>query len=164
MQNITEDTKNKLLKDEAIAIETTILVNPEPLSEISPTLPDSFPSEFIPKEKCEIQMLGLINCMVTNKYDNVPCENFQYEYYQCKKFRDSALFELVKQWECSQFKPMENSNKKFYMETLLINKAKLLDEYNTIPVTSNSIGVRRRIDSDIQQLTWRINYLPNCLL
>ena len=164
MQNLTDSTRQKINQDSSTAIETSILVNPEPLSEMSPSLPEDFPSELIPKNKCELEMLGLLKCMIENKYDNVPCENFQLEFYSCKKFRDSSLFELVKQWECSKFEKFNSDKRKYYMEKLLVEKAKLLEKYDEVPVTSKSIGFRRRIDNDIQQLSWRIEFLPKCLI
>lgn len=164
MLNLSDETKGKLLSDNGSAIELTILVNPEPLSEISPTLPDNFPDSLIPKEKCEIQMASLINCMLKKKFDNVPCENFQFEYYECKKFRDSVLFSNLHHWECKEFNKMSSFERKMHMEALLLKKAKLLDTYENVQSLSKNIILKKRIDSDIQQITWRMNYLPKCLI
>lgn len=160
---LTNDIKQKISSDDS-AIETTLFINPEPLSEPSPTLPDHFPDNLIPSNKCELEMMSLINCLIKNKYDNVNCEMFQKNYYNCKKIRDGSLFKSIHLWECEYFINLDASNRKKYMERLLIEKASLLKEYDTSINKESSFIYRKRIDSDIQQITWRIDYLPKCLL
>lgn len=163
MNFIADDTKKKLLEDPN-AIETTILVNPEPLGEISPTLPLNFPSKLIPKENCQIPMAELVNCLLHNNFDNVKCENFQFNYYRCKSFRDSSLFSKIRNWECNEYKKLNDNEKTNYNQNLLSSKAKLLKEYDQTEINSKNKGYRKRIDHEIQQLNWRLSYLPKCLI
>ena len=159
---INQVTKAKLLEDPN-AIENSILVNPEPLGEMSPTLQEDFPDDWIPTEKCKIEMTELIECMLKNRFDNVRCENFQLIYYNCKKFRDSNLFALVKKWDCHRMKEIKEEERNEYIRELLSKKAKLLKDYETTEINIDTKGYRRRIDNDISQLNWRINYLPQCV-
>lgn len=162
MNNIDRGTQKKLL-DDPNAIESIIMVNPEPLGEMTATLPENFPDSLIPKEKCEYQMIELINCLVQNGFDNVKCENFQFTYYHCKKFRDSVLFSAIKNWDCKNYSQLNNEEeRKLYFEKLLISKAKMLKTYEETNINPQTKGFRKRLDSDIQQLNWRLKNLQKC--
>lgn len=165
MTSLSDETKQKInSKDINNSIETNIMINPQPLSEPSPTLPDKFPNTLIPKDLCEYEVLELINCMLHNKFDNILCENFQLNYYNCKRKRDATLFRRVKEWECDYFRNLEEENRIQYIKDLVNIKKNKLEEYEQTEIDSNTIGFRKRIDSDIMQLNWRINYLPHCLI
>ena len=49
--------------------------------------------------------------------------------------------------------------KSSYIDNLISNKNDLIKKYETVEVIAKNKGVRNRISSDIQQLSWRIEYL-----
>ena len=145
-------------------IESNFMFNPDPLAEPSPSLPDKFPLELLPKDYCENELLTLVECMIDNKFDNIPCDAKQLNFYKCKRKRDSTIFSSIKDWECKEFKTFPNDKKTSYLKDLVDRKIKKQEDYEKAEYESNNIGYRKRLDSDIMQLNWRINYIPNCLL
>ena len=151
------DAKSKMRLDPNL-LQTVVFMNPEPLNEISPTLPELFPEELIPSEICEKDMLNLIECLVRLDFDNVKCEEVQFEYYQCKRWRDSLLFKRIKEWEVSYL--LNNTGiLPGYVNNLKTQRIQLINEYENVPNISKNTGKRIRYNSDIQQLDWRLNYI-----
>ena len=159
IQNISDETSQKIISDPN-AVENNIQINPEPLGEPSPTLPQNYPLNNLPNEKCVLPMLELVNCLVKNNFDNVVCESFQFSYLKCKKFRDSAIFSSIKNWECQVY--LNSNNKDEYFNNLQIEKARISEMYNKSE--NESFSVRKRIDADVRQIQWRLDYLPHCKL
>lgn len=153
-----EQTKEKLLSSNLIT-DTSILINPEAIQEMSPTIPEGFHTELIPADKCEKQIAKLAICLIEEKFDNVACENMQYEYYQCKKWRDGLLFKRIKDWEVEKFNKMDDKNKKIHVAMLKAKKLEYIKNYEAIETMPSNRAKRIRFTSDIEQLQWRINYL-----
>lgn len=150
----------KLLTDPN-SISTTLLINPEILNDFSPTIPDKFPKELIPKDKCETQIKSLVSCMLDNNFDNVQCEDFQFKYFECKKWRDALIFKRIKEWESEIFKIMKEEDKIQHIDTLKLKKMEYIDLYEKIEVTPSNRNKKIRVTSDIEQLSWRIKYLES---
>jgi hypothetical protein len=138
-----------------------ILINPEPLNEISPTLPEKFPSELIPKELCEKQLNDLMLCMIKKKFNNPDCEEYQGVLYKCKKWRDNLIISRIKEWESGYYKELPREEKKVYLDELKDKKSQFMKLYEQVPVLARNKGKRIRISSDIQQVVWRISYLED---
>lgn len=158
-----EKIQNQKLQDKLRAdpnsLSTTMLINPEAIGEMSPTLPKEFPKELIPKELCEKQIKTLLSCLLDNEFDNVKCEEKQFEYYECKKWRDSLLFKRINEWELEHFKKMKDDEKISHIDNLKIKKLEFIDKYETLEVVSSNRNKRNKISYDIEQLNWRINNL-----
>jgi hypothetical protein len=147
------------IKNDIAGTNTFLFINPEPLLELSPSIPEKFPKELIPKELCESQINDTINCLILNKFDNAKCEDVQGHFYICKKWRDGLLFNNIQKWEISEFNKWSEEDKKKHLESLNLKKNDLLKKYETIEVIGKNKGIRVRVSSDIQQLMWRIEYL-----
>jgi hypothetical protein len=150
----------KLMSDPN-SLTTTMLVNPEVLNDASPSLPLQFPKELIPKELCEKQLNLLLSCLLDNEFNNVECEDFQFKFFECKKWRDSLLFKRIEQWEVSNFDKMNENEKNMYLGSIKMKKFEFIDKYEKVEVVPKNRGKRIRITSDIEQLNWRIKYLEN---
>jgi len=155
----TDQKIQRKLNQDPNSLSTTLLINPEVLSEISPTLPKGFPKELIPKEKCENHLDHLLSCLIDNKFDNVKCEEKQFSFFECKKWRDSLMINRIKRWEIENFDKMLDDEKNFYVDSLKIKKMEYLDMYDKVEVIPANRGKRVRISSDIEQLNWRLGYL-----
>ena len=153
---MVEKDNNKIFEFDANVIDNLYIINPNPLNEISPTLPKLFPLELIPKEKCENSILSLINCLKVKNFDNTKCKETQTNFYKCKQQRDNILFYNIKSWEIDKYNSMSKNEKSEYIKELLANKEKLLELYEE--KNNNSIK-RIKIDNDIIQISWRISYL-----
>ena len=128
--NLTRDlsAEDKLrLNPEIVA--SSMMINPEPFNEISPTLPDNFPSELIPVNICEKEMLSLCNCLLKNKYDNVKCEQLQLDFYNCKKSRDTLLVSRIQKWEEDFFKKIDKNNQANYINEIRKIKIDYIQKY-----------------------------------
>jgi hypothetical protein len=147
------------IKADLTSSNTFIFINPEPLNEISPTIPDKFPKDLIPKEFCEKQLKDVLCCMIERKFDNAQCEDFQGELYKCKKWRDNLLISRIKDWETNYYEKLPHVEKEFYLQALQIKRENFLKIYDDTPVLAKNKGKRVRISSDIQQVNWRIRYL-----
>jgi hypothetical protein len=155
-----EPTKiEQKIKADLGSTNSFILINPEPLNEISPTLPEKFPKEMIPKELCEKQLKEVILCMIKRKFNNPDCEEHQGELYKCKKWRDNLLISRIKEWETGFYKDLPLDERGFYLEALKDKKINFLKMYDEVPVLARNKGKRIRLSSDIQQILWRIGYL-----
>jgi hypothetical protein len=155
-----QKVQEKLIKDPN-SLSTTMLINPEVIGEMSPTLPYEFPKELIPKEICELQLKNLLSCLLDNDFDNVRCEDMQYTYYECKKWRDSLLFKRIKEWEMDFFNKKDENEKNTHLANLKVKKLELIDTFEKIEVTPSNRGRRSRVSYDIEQINWRILYLEN---
>jgi hypothetical protein len=158
-EKVQDPAIQKKLLEDPNSLSTTLLINPEILSEISPTLPKGFQQELIPKEKCEMQLDKLLSCLIDNNFDNVKCEEFQFTFYECKKWRDSLLINRIKKWEIENFEMMNENEKLFYVDSLKIKKMGYIEMYESVEVIPANRGKRIRISSDIEQINWRIRYL-----
>ena len=150
----TDKVGDKMRSDPEL-IATTMMINPEPLGEMSPTLPEGFPWELIPVEKCELLMGKLVKCLIDNEYDNVKCEEDQVGYYKCKNWRDTLLFQRIKDWEKANFKKASDDDKDSYLKKLKEREKFLLTKYEEVPMTPANKGKRDRIASDILQIKVR---------
>lgn len=142
-------------------VASAMMINPEPFNEISPTLPDFFPKELIPTNICEMEILKLSNCLLKNKYDNVKCEQFQLDFYSCKKSRDTLLVSRIKAWEEDFYMRMDNENKSVYLDNLRYKKKSFVEKYERIEINLDNRMKRIRLLSDLELLDWRINYLKS---
>jgi hypothetical protein len=149
------------LRADPNSLSTTMLINPEAIGEMSPTLPKEFPKELIPKEICERQMKTLLSCLIDNEFDNVKCEELQFEYYECKKWRDTLIFKRINEWEVDNYKKMKDNERVSHLDNLKVKKLEFIDKYEKLEVTSSNRNKRNKISYDIEQLNWRINYLEN---
>lgn len=150
----------KLINDPN-SLSTTLLINPEVLNEASPTIPVGFPKSLIPKEICEVQMKHLLSCMLENKMDNVECEDFQFKFYECKKWRDALIFKRIKDWEINTFDKMNEKEKTEHIDSLKIKKIEFINHYDSIEVTPKNRNKKFRVSSDIEQVNWRLKYLED---
>lgn len=158
-EKLAEDKTARKLLEDPNSLSTTMLINPEILGEMSPTLPKKFPKELIPKEICEGQLNKLTSCLVDNEFNNVDCEDFQFKFYECKKWRDALLFKRIKEWELKEYDRLNEEDKLYYVNELKIKKIEFINEYEKIEVTPRNRGKRIRYSSDIEQIDWRIKYL-----
>jgi hypothetical protein len=158
-----EKVQNQKIQEKLMAdpnsLSTTMLINPEAIGEMSPSLPKEFPKELIPKEICEKQMKTLVSCLLDNNFDNVKCEDLQFEYYECKKWRDALIFKRINEWEIDYAKKMQDDQRTSHIDTLKVKKLEFIDSYEKLEVTAGNRIKRNRISYDIEQLSWRINYL-----
>lgn len=161
MDNQNELSAQDKLKLDPSSITTTMMINPEAIGEMSPTIPENFPKENLPKDLCEPQLQKLISCLLQKQFNNVICENSQHLFYECKKWRDNLIFQRIKSWETDYYSSMSELEKKVYINSLKIKKIEYLKKYESIEVISINKGKRNRISSDIEQLSWRINNLNN---
>lgn len=155
---MVELDNNKIFEYDANAIDNLFIINPNPLNEISPNLPKLFPKELIPVEKCENSILSLIYCLKNKDYDNTKCKESQTNFYKCKQQRDSILFHKIKIWEVDHFKTLNSDEKESYVKELKDKKENLIVLYED---KNNNSLKRTKIDNDIIQLTWRLNYIHN---
>jgi hypothetical protein len=161
-KKIDPEVTNKVLNDPN-SLTSTLLINPEVFNEFSPTIPNKFPKELIPKEICENQMKSLLTCLIDNKFDNVNCEQFQFKYFECKKWRDSLIFKRINEWEINEYDVMDEKQKVEHLDILKIKKLEFINLYDETEVIPKNRHRRIRISSDIEQLAWRINYLEKFL-
>lgn len=159
MANFTKDeVVNKILSDPDAMLQS-VMINPEAIGEFSPTLPNDFPKELIPLETCEPQLLKLVSCLLEENFDNVTCENHQYEFFQCKKWRDSLLFKRINLWEREYFHKMSDEVRPLYVQNLQDRKNDLISQYEKLSSTTRNRSIKKRIEADIVQLDWRVKYL-----
>jgi hypothetical protein len=149
------------LRGDLDALQTTMMINPEGLAEISPSLPELFPKELIPEEKCQKLFGSLLSCLVYGKFDNVKCESEQHKFYHCKRWRDAILFKRIKEWEIGFFDSLSEPQKDAYVSTLKLRKLDYIKQYEITDLMPRNRGKRMRFSSDIEQLTWRLKYLDN---
>ena len=142
-------------------VAAAMMINPEPFNEISPTLPDFFPSELIPSNICENELLKLSECLLTHKFDNVKCEQFQLDFYSCKKWRDTLLVSRIKTWEEDFYNKLDEENQKIYFDNLKNKKISFVDKYEKIEISLDTRHKRIRLLTDLELLDWRINYLKS---
>jgi len=145
------------LKPEIVA--SSMMINPEPFNEISPTLPELFPNELIPTNICEREILKLSDCLLKNKYDNVKCEQFQLDFYTCKKSRDTLLVSRINTWEEDFFSKMDKENQNYYLQNLRNKKREYVQIYENIEINLDNRMKRIRLLSDLELVDWRISYL-----
>jgi len=158
--NLTRDlsAEEKLrLNPEIVA--SSMMINPEPFNEISPTLPENFPSELIPINICETEMLNLCNCLLKHKYDNVKCEQLQLDFYNCKKSRDTLLVSRIQKWEEKFYSELNKENKGIYLNEIRNKKRDFIEKYENIEINIDNRMKRIRLLSDLELLDWRYNYL-----
>jgi len=158
VRDLTAEEKLRLNPE---IVASSMMINPEPFNEISPTLPESFPSELIPSNICEKEILNLTECLLKNKYDNVKCEQFQLDFYSCKKSRDTLLVSRIKTWEEIYYSKMNIEDQNFYLQNLRNKKREYVQKYEAIEITLDNRMKRIRLLSDLELLDWRINYLKN---
>jgi hypothetical protein len=156
--------KNELSAEEKLKLDLqtgqqSLLINPELIGEISPTLPENFPKDLIPKEICEKQLNKLLSCLLFWSLDNVKCEGHQMQFYQCKKWRDTLLFKRIKEWEENSYSSMPDYEQSIYLDNLKLKKLDLINKYDEVLIIPQNRGKRQRISYDIDQLDWRIKYL-----
>jgi hypothetical protein len=158
--NLTRDlTAEEKLRLNPEIIASSMMINPEPFNEISPTLPENFPSDLIPINICETEMMNLCDCLLKNKYDNVKCEQFQLDFYNCKKLRDTLLVSRIQKWEENFFSEMDKENKRIYLNELKNKKRNFIEKYENIEINFDNRMKRIRLLSDLELLDWRLNYL-----
>ncbi len=156
IKDLTAEEKLRL-KPEIVA--SSMMINPEPFNEISPTLPELFPDELIPSNICEKEILNLSDCLLKSKYDNVKCEQFQLDFYTCKKSRDTLLVSRIKSWEEDFFSKMDNENQNYYLQNLRNKKRDYVQRYENIEINLDNRMKRIRLLSDLELLDWRLSYL-----
>ena len=118
-----QDSKiTEKLEEDPNSLSTTMLINPEVIGEMSPSLPHEFPKNLIPLEICEKQMKSLLSCLIDNDFDNVRCEDFQFSYYECKKWRDTLIFKRIREWEVDYYSKFNTSQKNLHLDQLKIKK------------------------------------------
>jgi hypothetical protein len=142
-------------------LATKVLLNPDVFNKPSPTIPPGFPKEKIPIEKCQQEIGQLVNCLMKSQFDNIKCQHLQKKFNSCKLWRDSLLFNRIKDWETELFTIMSEKEKDLYVESLKNKKKSLIDMYEALPVIPKTRGQRIRISSDIEQIEWRIKYCLN---
>jgi len=158
IKDLSAEEKLKL-KPEIVA--SSMMINPEPFNEISPTLPELFPNELIPTNICERDILKLSDCLLKSKYDNVKCEQFQLDFYTCKKSRDTLLVSRIKLWEEDFYNKMDIENQEVYLLNLRNKKRDYVQKYEIIEINLDNRMKRIRLLSDLELLDWRIGYLRN---
>jgi hypothetical protein len=159
LEKSSSDKVQKKLTADPNSLSTTMLINPEVIGEMSPTIPKIFPKSMLPKELCEKRMQLLITCMVDWEFDNVKCEEEQFAYYQCKKWRDSLIFKRINEWEIDYFTKLNNEEQDCHLNDLKIEKIEQINHYDTAKDLDRF--KRKRISYDIEQLNWRISYLDD---
>ncbi len=157
-KKIESKVVQKLLEDPN-SLSSTMMINPENLNEYSPTLPAGFPKKLIPKEICENQMKSLLSCMLDLNFDNVECEEQQFKYYECKKWRDSLIFKRIKEWESSEFEKLDKRAKIDHLDLLKVKKIEYINKYENVENIPKNRHKKIRVSSDIEQINWRIKYL-----
>jgi hypothetical protein len=163
--NFTKDETIQRILNDPDAMTSSIMINPEAIGEMSPTLPSEFPKNLIPLEICEQQLLKLSACLIDAKFDNVACESNQLAFYECKKWRDSLLFKRIKEWEESYVNSLGEDLilRNLYVDNLRTKKQELINLYEKIDTVSKNRAKRKKVEYDIIQLDWRIKYLKESL-
>ena len=130
--------------------------------EIQPTIPKGFPKERMPKELCQHALLNLLQC--TMRQDENFCGHQSLHYYHCRNERDSSLFSAIKTWEIGTFNDINKQEKQYeYISDLQKEEQELQQRLVKLPNTIVNNHKRWRVQSDIEQLNWRIGYLQKSL-
>jgi hypothetical protein len=158
-EKTSSDKIQKKLITDVSSLSTTMLINPEVIGEMSPTIPKKFPKSMLPKELCEKRMQLLITCLVDWDFDNVKCEEEQFTYYECKKWRDSLIFKRINEWEIDYFSKLNNEEQLTHLNDLKVEKIQQINDYDNAKDLDRF--KRKRISYDIEQLSWRISYLDD---
>ena len=157
------DVEEKLKANPELLGTKFIMINPEAISEMSPTIPKGFPKSLIPLNLCQDQMAQLAKCLIDYEYDNLKCEDQQSKYYVCKTKRDSLIFKRIKEWEVQSIDELNDFEKNIYLRALNDKKTLFLNTYEVIPVLPKNKSIRLRVTNDIKQLEWRIDYINNAI-
>lgn len=131
----------------------------------SPTIPYDFPKERLPKSLCEVSLLTVMKCYLDFSKQSEEllrakaCHSFSHEFNQCKRRRDMAIFNEIRDWEREKFTGLKNDNKEIYIKSLEEELGVLKNDFEKIPASESTAEKRWRINADIMQTKWRIEYL-----
>ena len=82
-------------------------------------------------------------------------------YYMCRRERDAQVFSAIKRWEqeylASSVK--EPAAREAYIKQVEEERAQLDAEYAKTPITIGNKHRRWRMQADLEQLKWRVDYL-----
>ena len=157
------DVESKLKANPDLLGTKFIMINPEAISEMSPTIPKGFPKTLIPNNICQNEMADLASCLIDYEYNNLQCEDQQGKYYVCKTKRDSLIFKRIKEWEIQNIDELGDFERKIYISALDDKKKLFLNTYEAIPILPKNKSVRLRVANDIKQLEWRMDYINNAI-
>jgi hypothetical protein len=135
----------------------------------SPSIPYDFPKENLPKEICQKPLLLLYKCYLD--YDNANeevrrgrhCNKFANDFYHCKRRRDMNIFGLIRDWETEKVGEMSDNLKAKYVSGLNEELNELKKEFEKVPATEENSAKRWRLNADILQTEWRVNYTSSLL-
>ena len=131
----------------------------------SPTVPYEFPKEKLPQNVCERELLQVYKC-----YRSFPkqsedlqraeaCSTQTSVLNQCKRRRDMQIFHAIREWETEKYQSLPESLRPNYLSRLTQDLDQLKTRFEGIPATEANASLRWRMNSDILQTQWRLNYL-----
>lgn len=136
----------------------------------SPSIPYDFPKEKIPKQLCEESLLLTYKC-----YTDFPkqteeilrgeaCDKYASEFNNCKKRRDMTLFHDIKEWETERFNSLKPPLKSLYINSIKEEHEQLMKKFEETPASDENSEKRWRINADIIQIRWRLDYLKKLIV
>lgn len=73
------------------------------MDDYSPSLPENFPKERLPKELCMDKLLFFARCM-THSPEGIMCTEMYSDFKYCKQTRNTRIFNSIKEWEIEKYK------------------------------------------------------------
>ena len=131
----------------------------------SPSIPYGFPKERVPKSLCEESLLSVYKCYLDyhKQSEEVKrgedCHKYANEFNQCKRRRDMQIFQEINKWEVEHVSQLKPEVQKIYVSSLKEELHQLYTNFENTPASENTAEKRWRINADIMQTRWRINYL-----
>ena len=131
----------------------------------SPSIPYDFPKERIPKSLCEESLLLVYKCYLDYPKQGEEakraedCHIYSNEFNQCKRRRDMLIFHEIQEWEIEHIKKLKPELQNIYISSLQEELQQLRLNFEKVPASENTAEKRWRINADIMQTKWRIEYI-----
>jgi hypothetical protein len=109
-------------------------------------------------------MIELVECMIFKEYPkDSMCSYFIGRFEQCRKDRDIKILEGIKVWESEHMRGLDKNNRELYLRGLNMKLERLKGEYNKLPSTQSKQFKMAQIESEIQQIKWRMKNIRSTL-
>lgn len=130
----------------------------------SPILPLHFDKSYLPENICEKEFISLTECTVfKSNSDESTCSYQIARFEQCRKNRDIKILEGIREWETKHIIGLDKTNRQMYLQGLTFKLDRLKEEYEKLPSTQAKQLKLHRIESEIEQLKWRMKHIRGLL-